>query len=323
MSHPVPERNEFVDTLRGILIFLVVWGHSIQYLAYSDESFWSDGVFKLIYSFHMPLFMALSGYVSFNSIQRHRPGRHRRAPPAPADNSDFLLVAPAPVRAPRRVRAGRGAWAPGFAHDLAVETGLWLWFLWAAFFATVLTAGLHRLRADRWPVFGLVAAALLFLPEEYNLSLIKNVVPYFFLGYLVAEMAAAAGAPHAVVQLAGRGTGGSPRGVWRGLPRPPCLSVRDGIDLPHLARSSPSGPWRPSWFRSLSCFWWASCTARGASALGDALGRRSLGIYVLQAYVFYGLRWLSLPAPPVWQVFSSKPCVCAGGHGHLPRSGTG
>ena len=56
-------RNIHIDLLKGFAIILVVLGHSVQFL--SNNNF-EDPLFKFIYSFHMPLFMFLSGYVCFN-----------------------------------------------------------------------------------------------------------------------------------------------------------------------------------------------------------------------------------------------------------------
>ena len=53
------ERNQTIDITRGYAILLVVIGHSIQYayLETMDENI----IFRLIYSFHMSLFMFISG----------------------------------------------------------------------------------------------------------------------------------------------------------------------------------------------------------------------------------------------------------------------
>lgn len=56
------ERNELLDLLKGFAILLVVLGHAVQYNL--PKTFDSHPVFRLIYSFHMPLFMFISGYVS-------------------------------------------------------------------------------------------------------------------------------------------------------------------------------------------------------------------------------------------------------------------
>ena len=60
------ERNLLIDILKGFAILLVVLGHSVQYNLPGrfDESL----IFRVIYSFHMPLFMFLSGYVNFGSF---------------------------------------------------------------------------------------------------------------------------------------------------------------------------------------------------------------------------------------------------------------
>lgn len=59
-NKPATTRMPTVDALKGVAIVLVVLGHAIQQWmpAYS-----STLTFRLIYSFHMPLFMLLSGFV--------------------------------------------------------------------------------------------------------------------------------------------------------------------------------------------------------------------------------------------------------------------
>ena len=53
------ERNLYLDLVRGFAIVLVVVGHSIQ-MVYPD-TFDDHILFRMIYSFHMPLFMFVSG----------------------------------------------------------------------------------------------------------------------------------------------------------------------------------------------------------------------------------------------------------------------
>lgn len=53
------QRIDYVDRMKGLAIFLVVMGH-VYYFAF-DRS--ASLVFRLISSFHMPLFMFLSGFV--------------------------------------------------------------------------------------------------------------------------------------------------------------------------------------------------------------------------------------------------------------------
>ena len=53
------------DLLKVFAIFLVIWGHCIQFFLSSYEC--NDLIYLFIYSFHMPLFMMISGFFSWNS----------------------------------------------------------------------------------------------------------------------------------------------------------------------------------------------------------------------------------------------------------------
>jgi len=55
-----PARDQTMDVLRGLAILLVVLGHMTQFC---DPDFDHNIVFRIIYSFHMPLFFFISGYV--------------------------------------------------------------------------------------------------------------------------------------------------------------------------------------------------------------------------------------------------------------------
>jgi fucose 4-O-acetylase-like acetyltransferase len=55
-------RNLHVDAFKGFAILLVVLGHAIQV---NVPDFDNNLLFRVIYSFHMPLFMFLSGYLAW------------------------------------------------------------------------------------------------------------------------------------------------------------------------------------------------------------------------------------------------------------------
>ena len=65
------KRNKTIDIIRGFAVFLVLWGHVIQYFTIDGFAFYDNYLYKLIYSFHMPLFMIVSGYLFFNSVSKH------------------------------------------------------------------------------------------------------------------------------------------------------------------------------------------------------------------------------------------------------------
>ena len=54
------------DLLKLYAIFLVIWGHIIQY--FLSSVFYDEPVYRFIYSFHMPLFMMISGFFSYSSM---------------------------------------------------------------------------------------------------------------------------------------------------------------------------------------------------------------------------------------------------------------
>lgn len=62
------QRDISFDIIKCVAITLVVFGHTIQYL--TDLSCTSE-VYKFIYKFHMPLFMMISGYFSYYSVNKY------------------------------------------------------------------------------------------------------------------------------------------------------------------------------------------------------------------------------------------------------------
>ena len=58
------QRLEYIDILRAFAIFLVTLGHVLEYGGYGDGL-----LHGVIYSFHMPLFFAISGFVAAYSLR--------------------------------------------------------------------------------------------------------------------------------------------------------------------------------------------------------------------------------------------------------------
>lgn len=75
MKKQTKKRSPYLDIIKAILILLVIIGHSIQYGSGSTylekQLFFNNYLFKFIYSFHMPLFIMLSGYLSYNSLNKN------------------------------------------------------------------------------------------------------------------------------------------------------------------------------------------------------------------------------------------------------------
>lgn len=62
-------RLKYIDMAKGVAIMCVLMGHFMQYSASGKNPSW---LWELIYSFHMPLFMVLSGYFVNFSIDFER-----------------------------------------------------------------------------------------------------------------------------------------------------------------------------------------------------------------------------------------------------------
>ena len=62
-------RDLSFDVLKGILILIVVFGHALQFQY--QEDCWSHPLFDGIYTFHMPLFVFVSGYFFSSCTKRN------------------------------------------------------------------------------------------------------------------------------------------------------------------------------------------------------------------------------------------------------------
>ncbi len=190
MPTPTAIRNDFADFLKGALIFLVVWGHLIQYVGcQGDACYYRDPLFKAIYTFHMVLFMAVSGYVSFRAIARtdlrHCVGRRFRQVIIPALCWPLLYLVARFLIFVWQTNTLAGGWHAFRQFLVYYKPGFW--FLWAVFFSTVVVSGLKQFRLDRLELFAVTSVALLFAPEGAYLYLIKYTFPFFCLGYALAK----------------------------------------------------------------------------------------------------------------------------------------
>ena len=62
--------RSYINTVKGIAIALMIWGHCIQYCGIGMDSMFGNDVFQALYSFHMPLFMLISGYLFWYSYEK-------------------------------------------------------------------------------------------------------------------------------------------------------------------------------------------------------------------------------------------------------------
>lgn len=164
---------------------MVTWGHTLQFASTSDYDFFHNPVFILIYSFHMPLFMAVSGYLFFQS-------QAKRSLRQLLESKWKQILLPTLLWAVPMLLVGQwrlfveqpGAHITIFSPRIYIDavTGA-LWFLWDSFIAAVLTAIIAK-RKDKILVYGIVLAVVLLLPNWLSFYHVKYMLPYFFAGYL-------------------------------------------------------------------------------------------------------------------------------------------
>lgn len=181
-------RSKFIDCLRAIAIILVVIGHAMQFgsgmhcYIYSD--FFENIVFKIIYTFHMPLFMLVSGYLFRGSVMRNRLSYNVKS------RFTTLLI---PIMLwsiiPYAIRLMQGN-----------DTGAWLvvrayfttcmgnfWFLWAVFYCSFIVIVVNRCFNDSIIVYMLTALVMLVTPDLNRLHLYKFMYGYFIVGYMLRK----------------------------------------------------------------------------------------------------------------------------------------
>ncbi len=71
LERTLENRNRTLNVAKGIGIFLVIYGHLIQrHMVALGQDFFLNPVFRIIYMFHMPLFVFISGYLLASSLSR-------------------------------------------------------------------------------------------------------------------------------------------------------------------------------------------------------------------------------------------------------------
>ncbi len=174
--------------MKGVAIFLAVFGHCIQYgngqvVSYS-EAFFDDVVFKIIYSFHMPLFALVSGYLFYWSVSTKSPRevliRQVNNLILPAVSWTVLYHVAISV-----IHIYKGKFG-GIDFTLQrIYNGIFsIWFLWAMFYASILVLLVREKLRDSILVYVLIPLLLIFVPNRILSSSHAFMFPYFAAGYL-------------------------------------------------------------------------------------------------------------------------------------------
>ena len=173
-------RNKKIDFIKAFAIITVIIGHSIQYGSGPDYFFFGNPVFRFIYSFHMPLFMLMSGYLFYNSLIRHT----FRELIVSRFTSLFIPI----------IMWNIVPFIMYIRHDgpytLTTLLCTYLstmmansWFLWAIFYCSLAVLIVNRYFKDNIIIYIIGLLLTFIIPDSYNLFLYKFMYPYFIIGY--------------------------------------------------------------------------------------------------------------------------------------------
>lgn len=171
-------RDPFLDNARGLLITLVVIGHTLESFEANSGAV-GDSIYTWIYSFHMAAFVAISGYLSRS--YRNEPRQVRR----------LLTAMLVPYLIFQLLHETAKMLLLGHEFHLELVSTAWtLWFLLALVMWRLVTP---VLRALRYPLVFTVAVAVIApldpnLDGTLSLGRFVEMLPFFTLG-LVATPA--------------------------------------------------------------------------------------------------------------------------------------
>ncbi len=177
-----------LDIVRGIAIFLVIFGHSIQCGSGAEyngkQLFFDDFVFRLVYSFHMPLFMIISGFLFAKT----------------ASGKTFLAVIKSRTM---RLILPVFVWQTLLTIMSVIKSGSFdvvsyfyfliegFWFLWSVWWASIVCSLVENITKSKKVrvCLHLVVILLSFItPDDFNFSLHKFMYVSFLIGICAAKL---------------------------------------------------------------------------------------------------------------------------------------
>ena len=173
------ERLIWADALKGLLMILVIIGHAIQTV--EQETCETNHLWNIIYSFHMPAFMAVSGWLAY-----------RGQSPLMGGGKSLIL------RRFRQLMIPYFVWS--FIMFLLIENKLFskiflypdnfFWFLWALFFINVIFIAnqmiAKKVEVNDMPIHMVVCCVLSGIMVLLNLRMFGfQYIAYYFMFYIL------------------------------------------------------------------------------------------------------------------------------------------
>lgn len=180
-------RDKKIDFLKGFAIILVVLGHVVQY---GHPNYNENIVYKLIYSFHMPLFMFLSGWVMNYSLKKDfvlSVFMKKRFIQLMVPFITWAILGSLYRSLSSKTIIDISSFIHSFtAHFLRPEHGLW--YCWVLFFACMIHGIIYRLTKNGGTGVLIVVALVLLvlpLPNIFGLHNLQKLLVFYTAGYVI------------------------------------------------------------------------------------------------------------------------------------------
>lgn len=176
-------RNYLIDNSKGLLIFLVVLGHSLEFIRKDYEV--ARLLYVFIYEFHMPVFVFISGYLSKNVEKGRRNAVRNFLTPFLLFNIIWNLIT---LVGPLFLR-GEFTELPSEQAFSFFTPGWALWYIFSMFLWKILLPDL--LKFKNIFILSVIAGIFIKLSGEFGsymaLSRTITFAPFFLAGYYSSE----------------------------------------------------------------------------------------------------------------------------------------
>lgn len=170
-------RIELYDIIKGLAIFLVVLGHTMQSVIPNKE------YLVPIYMFHMPLFMIVSGYFFYPSINKYNTKNYIKV-------KSLKLLLPSLTWGIINILLIN---AHKIIHNKPIDINyslnvilIGMWFLTVLYTLSIIGYFIHK-KLPKYIILSwiIVFSLIYFTPSIWLINEIKYLLPFFVIGYLI------------------------------------------------------------------------------------------------------------------------------------------
>lgn len=194
-NHISQRRIELLDRLKGVAGILTLFGHVIIMgngeVFRETDLYFNDKVFQLIYSFHMPLFMLISGFLFGRSVRLY----DRKKTAEQIFDKAKKLIVPLLLFSVLDLILSISNWiSAGIQINIKIVVLQYLilfvterWFLWSVFWCFLFSVLWKNLLKENPFVLAALFLIMFAVPDGLNLGAYKYMLPYFIIGNKLFE----------------------------------------------------------------------------------------------------------------------------------------